>query len=340
MSFEDNKYSIQTHKTQDEKRNKLWNNLFRSLEDYFPLVLVEMIFRYCLSASFYVFGGAGSQNQYIPEIDRLIMGCNQWEPSIPSLSLPRFGAFAAYVNEVIYLIGGYHNTHLNNCDMFNLKSGQWTSMCSMNKKRYLFSGCVYHEMIYVFGGMTPLDLTATAEVYSPTLNLWISVPPMKTAKYLAASCIFRDKIYVIGGTGEQNVLNLCECYDPMEVNGEWHNVAPMTVERRGLVVCADQDYIYAFAGFSSIGCVETLEYYNPLENEWKVLGSMKYACNTPLLGVWGDLVFLTGGAVTVTKSKTLDICQVFDLKKKQWLPDADPMRIARSEHAGCIVPDF
>ncbi|XP_059660750.1 F-box/kelch-repeat protein At1g74510-like isoform X2 [Cornus florida] len=78
-------------------------------------------------------------------------------------------AAAAIVDKFLYLAGGYEG---NPTQRFNLSTGEWQALPSMQKARAFATGIAHKGKFYVFGGATPKH---SAEIYDPPSNTWLSI---------------------------------------------------------------------------------------------------------------------------------------------------------------------
>ena len=63
------------------------------------------------------------------------------------------GAGVAVINDTIYVCGGYDGTtHLASVESYNVRTGHWTSVVTMNTPRCYVGACVLKGKLFVVAG--------------------------------------------------------------------------------------------------------------------------------------------------------------------------------------------
>ena len=120
-----------------------------------------------------------------------------------------------FLNNNIYIIGGYDHYDRNNAipstlktvERYNLSKNQWQNLHGLNEARACFGQCVFNRQIFVFGGLYNSSALQSIERYDEDSNVWSTYHiklPMKLAK-LGIVNIDNKNIFVIGGSDENLV---------------------------------------------------------------------------------------------------------------------------------------
>jgi hypothetical protein len=120
-----------------------------------------------------------------------------------------------FLNNNIYIIGGYEHFDRNNAipstlktvERYNLSKNQWQNLHGLNEARACFGQCVFNGQIFVFGGSYNSSALQSIERYDEDSNVWSIYHirlPMKLAKVGIVN-IDNKNIFVIGGSDENLV---------------------------------------------------------------------------------------------------------------------------------------
>ena len=101
---------------------------------------------------------------------------------IPPAIEKRQDAMAAYVDEKIYVIGGYQdNTFRASGEVYDIEGKTWGSICPMSMPRYQAGVAVLNKKIFICGGWDGTGCAVTTvQVYDIPLDFWSFVAPLPT----------------------------------------------------------------------------------------------------------------------------------------------------------------
>jgi hypothetical protein len=136
-------------------------------------------------------------------------------------SLPEgMSALTLRIGERIFVLNRTDNTTSGGkLFEYDRVKNSYTEKRRLNVSRFSFGAIVFHDKIYVFGGIINKQKgtrTHIVEEYNPLLDKWVTRNPMPTPRSNMEICIYNDKIYVLGGfTRDVDVdTNVLEVYNP------------------------------------------------------------------------------------------------------------------------------
>ncbi|MBN1758309.1 MAG: hypothetical protein JW863_08330 [Chitinispirillaceae bacterium] len=160
--------------------------------------------------------------------------------TVDSLLTARSYAGAAAVNGAVFVFGGgmlmQNGTYLSQktTERYDVATGEWSRVASMQQKRFMAASAVADARIYVFGGSDGAKDLATVERYDPEADVWEIIDTMDQAVVGASAAVIDGIIYITGGlTGTSDslkYLNSVTSYDP--VSGEWGSAGTLAVGRQ------------------------------------------------------------------------------------------------------------
>ena len=164
----------------------------------------------------------------------------------------------------IYVFGGANPKRLNDGEVFDPDTKQWTVLPNMKHARVGCSCVAIGDNIYVTGGLTENGKNSmTGEVFDTTTNTWSPMAEMAVARDRhGASVAIGNDIYVMGGH---------RCHRKVEVYNtltkKWSGKAPMKVMRYGFDAVVHNEKIYAIGGMTEFktNCNTGREYGRFLE---------------------------------------------------------------------------
>jgi N-acetylneuraminic acid mutarotase len=173
-------------------------------------------------------------------------------------------------------------TSLSSAEIFDEKSGAWSSTGSMNVGRGEFSSVVLHDgRILAVGGIasdgTPI---ASAEIYDPVTAVWTLTGSMSTGRNDFALVLLRDgKVLAAGGgMGDETLprLSSAEIFDPH--TGEWTSTGDMTAPRSEMehasLLLRDGRVLVPGGYTAHATPVATTDLYDPRSGTWTSGGLM------------------------------------------------------------------
>ena len=76
-------------------------------------------------------------------------------------------------SELIYVLGGYGDNYLDQCEKYDLNEDTWKQIAPMSKKKQNHSAClVSNKFIYVIGGEDGYKNLSDIEYYDVDKNQW------------------------------------------------------------------------------------------------------------------------------------------------------------------------
>lgn len=179
---------------------------------------------------YYLLGGLSSEPSTAVTADAVarntayqyFTGTNSWL-TIASMSTPRYGHMAAWVNGRICVVGGLQGSAngavlLNSGECLTPGQTSWTPIDSLNIARYGAGSAVGPDgRWYIFGGQANSTISST-EVYDPATNTWtvLSVPydlggsDTLPARFWPSGQFIGYNLFSVGGESESAPLPLME----------------------------------------------------------------------------------------------------------------------------------
>jgi N-acetylneuraminic acid mutarotase len=208
----------------------------------------------------YVIGGSSTTiDNWIPS-DKLFIYDPVKDKWIEDKPMPtaRGAMNANFVNEILYVIGGYGSSQILDVNQaYDPSSNEWISKKSMPTPRHHAASAVVDDQLFVIGGRTvglyPIVNTNITERYDPNDDKWITLEPMpsKRSGISAASINNTTTIYVFGGEDLTKTYNNNEKYDVK--SNKWESQEPLPTARHGLSAVSVNDKIYVIGGGSEPG---------------------------------------------------------------------------------------
>ena len=188
-------------------------------------------------------GGVSSSMALIQIYD---VTSDKWVVSTATLKTPRYGASSVFINNKLYVIGGYDGSKcLSSVEIFDVKDGDChpsspTNPMQLHKARSDFAAVVREEDIYVLGGFgdtvdkKAVNRLSSCEVINTNTSKRYDIPPMQDGRSSLAAVLFNNDIIAIGGWGnnsKRHRLASVESYSC--VTKTWTSLAPVTTPRAG-----------------------------------------------------------------------------------------------------------
>jgi N-acetylneuraminic acid mutarotase len=214
-------------------------------------------------------------------------------------------------DSVLYLAGGFVGDHpgpmTDQVWHYDLLRDRWKPMPPLPAPRGAGMVVCYQRVLHFFGGALrqggtfsedrgdhwTFDLTVT----NPT---WQARAPMPNPRNHLGGGELDGKIYAIGGQhlhdedhGNQASVH---AYDP--VSDTWRTCAPLPVPIGHITasVFPWQGYLLVAGGVSDHSTrLNTLFAYDPALDQWTELPAMPGGRQSPVIGVWGDVLLANGG---------------------------------------------
>ncbi len=245
----------------------------------------------------------------------------------------------------VVVAGGRDPIGLNSVEMFSLENRTWTSLQSMNRRRYGIASVVYNNHLFVMGGWClgteKLSLNA---VHVDQSIPWENVELPRRPRWFGVHCcvVYNGQLVEIGGYDPDNG----GCSDSIT---EISLAPPYTskllgtlAQRRGyhgVAIFGDKIVIVGGLDLESRGSVvlRSVVMYDITKNECQELAPLPYPVQKMAIVKWGnDNVMIMGGADS--KGKPLNKVLMYNIKtqKSCMLPD---MKYTREGCVAAVVRD-
>ena len=118
----------------------------------------------------------GGNKRNDPFDSLLILEKNErkWKELVIKLPFPNCSHGAQFLNNNLYIFGGFGKEGPSNCTYKLSESLQWEKMADMNKKRRWISNSsvILNNQIWVCGGESDYETLKCVEMYDPETNKW------------------------------------------------------------------------------------------------------------------------------------------------------------------------
>ena len=216
----------------------------------------------------------------------------------------------------------------------------WTFKQNMPTARGFLSGTVADGEIYVIGGVSTTQLSATSlvEMYDPTTDYWTTMASMPEERCAHATCTYKGKIYVFGGAApklnsaaKKNVYE----YDPL--TNTWTRKSDMPYAIASCATAVVDDTIYLIGGGSVYWPpVSTVMAYHPLTESWLKKKSMPTPRGGLSACVVDGKIYAIGGTTMYYNSVAYQLVEVFDPATNTWTTKRD-MPTGRFGLGTCVM---
>eukprot|EP00727_Mastigamoeba_balamuthi_P011777 m51a1_g7221 putative kelch domain-containing protein (328) ;mRNA; r:5288-6897 len=158
---------------------------------------------------------------------------DRWDPVAPRPVCCEY-AGAAELGGLLYAVGGFGRTQVNNVDTYDPRSGLWSAAPSMRALRSNLGVAVCAGCIYAVGGYDSEEEQSehsSAERFDPRAGRWQSIAPMPLGKRDGLCCAEIDGcVWAFGGYRGGKLLSTVERFDP--ATGRWDSNCPQMPRAR------------------------------------------------------------------------------------------------------------
>ena len=154
---------------------------------------------------------------------------DKWK-TIADAPRPRDHVQVAVTGNKLYVAGGrlstarinqVLNTTIKEVDVYDFKSGKWSTLDASNNLPTLRAGnttVAYDSKILIIGGESDAHVEAHNEVeaFDPQTQKWEKLPPLQQGRHGTQAVVLNKKVYMAGGCGnrgggpELNVMEILE----------------------------------------------------------------------------------------------------------------------------------
>lgn len=194
----------------------------------------------------------------------------------------------------VFAVGGGSLFAIHNeCEVYNPRSGSWSSISPMLWKRSRMGVTSLHKQLYVVGGYDGVSDLASAEFYNPLNNRWSYITPMGTKRSCLGICAFDGLIYACGGYDGASCLSSMERYDPL--TGVWSSCPAMNTRRRYCRLAVLDNCIYSLGGFDSTNYQSSVERFDPRIGRWTSVPNMTARRSSCGVAAMDGFLYCIGG---------------------------------------------
>lgn len=283
-----------------------------------------------------------SSDDLVAREEKIFESVVKWTKSNLETRKKHFSSLFSHIR-LIYLARCYLITEVQEEDL--VKSDESCSRLVNAAKEFFSSpkGTVQSEahqrpracqtaILMVGGWQENCDITASSNVFMPSIKQMFQVSPMLTPRKNHGIAIHEGLVYVVGGTTKSgNATRNAELYDPR--TNTWSSVLSMRKEVAGVGVAMVGDFLYATGGHDAKGRPQSIvQRYSPKINKWESIASMN-ASRTRHCVVGSTYLYVFGG-YSSDEDIPLMSAEYYDHLSDSWV-DIAPMNRRRSD--ACAV---
>ena len=130
-----------------------------------------------------------------------------------------------------YAVGGFNGKQcLNNAERYNIHTGKWEEIASLNRSRRSLCLVSLPDGVYALGGYDGENYLNSVEKYDISQNKWKNIKTLNSGRCTMAcvSSLDCQSIFALGGYNG-SPLNTVERYAVMK--DEWELITPMKRKR-------------------------------------------------------------------------------------------------------------
>lgn len=243
------------------------------------------------------------------------------------LSVPKSGLGAAYVDNMLFIIGGRNNTSSGNIDTASVDRydplrDEWRPVKPLSVPRNRLGVAAIDGFIYAIGGGNGNSCHTSVERYDPKQDEWTSVMPLNFPRIGVAVAVLGRKLYAAGGFDGRNRLRSVECYD---VDTDlWKLVSPLVEHRSGAGAASLNNYVYAIGGYNGETQLNSVERYDQSSDNWTVISPLIHRRSALSATVLCGKLYVVGGYDGEGFLNTLE----------EYIPDEDRWQLVSSMNLG------
>ncbi len=166
----------------------------------------------------YLIGGEidGHWDGTQPWFDVLNPATGEWN-TLPDAPTARDHISASLVNDKLVIAGGRQSnaktgkvleTTLPSVDMYDFKSGSWTTVADAGNiptQRAGASAVTYGDLVLIIGGESGAQVPAHSEVegFNTETMEWVPLPPLNQGRHGTGAVMLNGRIYTVAGSGDR-----------------------------------------------------------------------------------------------------------------------------------------
>jgi N-acetylneuraminic acid mutarotase len=209
----------------------------------------------------------------------------------------------AYLDGMLYVVGGYRRTSLNPLGrvmIYDLASDTWSEGPGMLTPRGAMGVVMLDGRIHAIGG-TLADNVATAvhEVLDVRTGVWTRAADMPTPRDHVGVVATRGEIIVMGGRNPATFeLTANEIWSPR--TNSWRAAAPVPTGRSGVAAAVLDGFVYLFGGEAqgaNLRSFDTTERYDPATDRWVTLPPMPTPRHGHGAATVGGFIYVISGGI-------------------------------------------
>ena len=271
-----------------------------------------------LHGKLYVFGGFYKQGppQATVQSDAYHLQSDTWTPLAP-LQEKLTHAGQATDGTFIYLAGGFVGDHPGGSSKklwkYDVEDNSWSEGPPMPEERGGGALVFLNNSLHYFGGAVRPAGGDYEKDYGdhwvlqlddPT-GKWNTAAPLPNPRNHMGGCAVEGKIYAVGGQhlGDEKAGNqkTMQVYDPG--TDSWTNLAELPVPKGHVTanVLEWNGRIIVVSGVTQRKTkLASVDEYDPKTNAWSALTPLPKPRQSPVAGIIGDTLIVSGGSTTVT----------------------------------------
>jgi len=247
----------------------------------------------------------------------------KWEV-LPDMPTERFGHCSVVYKDKVWMIGGrdQFGDTLTSIDCYDLKTRTWESNVShLLHSRFNATAVVFHDTIFVIGGLNGRKILNSVEYYDTTTNNWKEFVSLPSPRHGLDAVVYDKKMYVIGGKSHRGSLSppldVVVYYD--STSGTWLEDSTWILNKPRIFMQSIvlDDFVYTIGGLLIDLKLDVVERYgkNTGVELQSSLPGPRFSFSAVTLG---DSIYVIGGYKKINLQEAHHSIEFYDPIMDQW----------------------